>query len=177
MKKVYLVLLLLGLVLVPMEGLAQRTNDCRLAELAARCSSFSYQQGFSGNAPVFRSTFDTNVNLAFLNFGYSYNSEFKSNFYVGVGIFSFIQLQHGYALKNNKHIFKIRSDFPLSILKYKINIPPNKEPWWSHFTCGLYFENTFNDEKRGSEFGLILGYSFMGILEKSNDILDNTRGY
>lgn len=160
MKALYITSILILIILAPQKSLA--LEDCSIETRFFETSTISYQQGFRFNEPFFHSSIDANMNLVFLNFGINYNDQFGANIYTGVGILYWIQLQHGYAIENDKHLIRIRSELPLgNILGYY------RHPL-SQLTCGLYYEYAFKDEKRGATIGLSFGYSLWGIINKNS---------
>lgn len=129
------------------QQLSGHTSDKTLAMLFN--APIGIQQGYGFNHPHFRTAFDINVTLLVLNAGYNYNSFYKSNAYIGLGVGSLIQLQYGYGFYQKNHMVRIRTDFPLFAITKEKSI-------LDYISVGAYYNYAFKSKRQKSSVGISL---------------------
>lgn len=164
MKKLYLILLLLGLVLLPREGEAYyepEHSGLDALALLFLLSPVSFQQEMELDNQKFSSAFDININYAILAIGYNYNSRYHSSFYIGASLTSLLQIQYGYSFSDKTDLLRIRSEYPIGTL-----FTDDSQSFFFPISAGVFYENAYNDERRGKSFGISVGYSILRIYEE-----------
>lgn len=116
-------------------------------------SPIGYQQGFGFKTPYFRSSFDANITLTILNFGYNFNEYYKSSAFIGIGIGSILQFQYGYCFHENNHLMRIRSDLPL------YSVTKNKKSITNYCSIGVYYDYAFKSINRSSSLGISVSFN------------------
>ncbi len=131
----------------------------------------SYQATYDNHSYLWRSHFDANVTLAFLNAGYNYNDLHKSTAYFGLGMGSIIEVQYGRNFENKYNLIRLRSDIPLYVFS------SNTVDIWRFLSVGLFWDYAFEYEDRGANFGLTLSINIGGFGDLRTDMENRERDY